>query len=363
MPPPRSPAATMRPATSSTRSNGASSYGPSHVGVSRTYSTSVSERRVPLMNVIAERSGHPRAAGRVPRRRGRSGRSSASPRRSGPRARARPSSRSVPLQAMMPRSKSRSSRGSSSPARAPGCRPPGDTKPVLVERVRVLPAAREHGHLDDLRQMACEEAADRPGADDADALDHADLLRSAGARRRRVGSRNSRPRVRPLGQEHEHDGHEDRDADEATSAPQRLSDEVVDETDLSALGPEQERVERAHGERTDDRAPQASDAADDEHRESEEREIEVDVACLERPGQMHEKAAGEPRQAPPRARTPRAARGECRSRLRARPPNPRALRAASCRSGFAGTRRPPSRPRSRRASPAGGRSSREPSSA
>ena len=44
--------------TSSTSSSGVSSYGPSQVGVSSTYSTSVSECRVPLMKVIAEMSGH-----------------------------------------------------------------------------------------------------------------------------------------------------------------------------------------------------------------------------------------------------------------------------------------------------------------
>ena len=92
--------------------------------------------------------------------------------------------------------------------------------------------------------MAGEEAADRPGADDADAVDHARLRglpdTTASSRKPELPS----PR-QPLRQEHEHDGHEDRDADEATSAPEWLSDQVVDETDLAALGPEEERVERA----------------------------------------------------------------------------------------------------------------------
>ena len=45
-------------AISCTRSNGVSSYGPSHVSVSRMYSTCVSECFVPLMNVTPETIGH-----------------------------------------------------------------------------------------------------------------------------------------------------------------------------------------------------------------------------------------------------------------------------------------------------------------
>ena len=52
-----SPAARIRAAASSTLSYGVSSYGPSHVSVSRMYSTCVSSCRVPLMKVTAEMIG------------------------------------------------------------------------------------------------------------------------------------------------------------------------------------------------------------------------------------------------------------------------------------------------------------------
>src|SRR2546423_12219436 len=39
----------------------------------------------------------------------------------------------------------------------------------------------------------------------------------------------------------------------------------------------EERVESADGERADDRAEEAVDAADDEHRESQERQLQVDL--------------------------------------------------------------------------------------
>ena len=51
------PDSTIVSAISRTRSNGVSSYGPSHVSVSRMYSTCVSEWRVPLMKVTPETIG------------------------------------------------------------------------------------------------------------------------------------------------------------------------------------------------------------------------------------------------------------------------------------------------------------------
>ncbi len=44
----------------------------------------------------------------------------------------------------------------------------------------------------------------------------------------------------------------------------------------------EERVERADGERADDRAPQARRAADDEHRERHERQVEIERARVQR---------------------------------------------------------------------------------
>ena len=50
--------ATSSPAISSTTAYGVSPYGPSHVSVSRMYSTWSSACRVPLMKVTAETSCH-----------------------------------------------------------------------------------------------------------------------------------------------------------------------------------------------------------------------------------------------------------------------------------------------------------------
>ena len=53
-----SPALAISAAAFCTTANGVSSYGPSHVSVSSTYSMCVSEWRVPLMNVTPEMIGH-----------------------------------------------------------------------------------------------------------------------------------------------------------------------------------------------------------------------------------------------------------------------------------------------------------------
>ena len=52
------------------------------------------------------------------------------------------------------------------------------------------------------------------------------------------------------------------------------------ETPFSAL--REERVERADRERADDRAPEARRAADDEHRERDERQVEIDATRCSR---------------------------------------------------------------------------------
>jgi len=53
------------------------------------------------------------------------------------------------------------------------------------------------------------------------------------------------------------------------------------------LGLAQERVEPAHRERADDGAPETREAADDEHREGEKRQLEIDLLGRDRPEQVH----------------------------------------------------------------------------
>ena len=56
----------------------------------------------------------------------------------------------------------------------------------------------------------------------------------------------------------------------------------------------QEGVESADEQRADCSAPEAADAADDEHRERDEGQIEVDLLGVDAPEQVDEEAAGEP---------------------------------------------------------------------
>ena len=98
----------------------------------------------------------------------------------------------------------------------------------------------------------------------------------------------------PVRENDEDDRHERGDAHETAASPERLAEHVVDEADLAALGLEEKRVQRAHRESPDDRSPQAPDTANDEHRQRQEREVEVDVACLERSGKVHEQPPAKP---------------------------------------------------------------------
>ena len=69
---------------------------------------------------------------------------------------------------------------------------PAHAQAVLLERPRVLCPPRQHPDLGDLREVGGEEAADRAGARDADALDHAAYL---SRRYRRYGSGSRRAPV------------------------------------------------------------------------------------------------------------------------------------------------------------------------
>jgi hypothetical protein len=55
----------------------------------------------------------------------------------------------------------------------------------------------------------------------------------------------------------------------------------------------EERVDAADGERADDGAPQAREAANDEHRERHEREVEIDALRRDRE-RVDDQAAREP---------------------------------------------------------------------
>ena len=71
----------------------------------------------------------------------------------------------------------------------------GDAEPVLVQRPCVLLAATEHRHLADAAKVTGVEAADHAGADYADAVDSASLVRSIPRRASSRGSsRHSEPR-------------------------------------------------------------------------------------------------------------------------------------------------------------------------
>ena len=191
-------------------------------------------------------------------------------------------------------------------------------------------------------RCAGEEAADRAGSRDADA-----------GHRRSHRHANSRPPVMPVGRTIR---------TSAISAPTTIEPRARRQVDRHAedlhavLGLGEERVERAHGERADDRAPQARRAADDEHGERDEGQIEVHRLGVERQ-QVDVEAAGEPGD--------RAREGEREQPLpvdrdaggRGGGAGPRASRAAAGRSGCAGTRTRRRSRAARRSSPARSRSS------
>ena len=154
---------------SSTTSNGVSSYGPSHVSVSRMYSTCVSEWRVPLMNVTPETIGHAPCARTIS--------SAPIPFRtvtivaSGKRPSSACAAGSSPeaFVATIATSNSGSAAGSSV-ARDLGdvFALPAHAKSVLVQRLCVFAASREHRDLAHAGEMTREEAPDHARPDDAD---------------------------------------------------------------------------------------------------------------------------------------------------------------------------------------------------
>ena len=82
------------------------------------------------------------------------------------------------------------------------------------------------------------------------------------------------------------------------SSPQRLAENVVDEADVATLRLEEENVERTHRQRPYDRSPQARDTAHDEHRERQEREVEVDVARLQCSSKVYKQPSRKARERP-----------------------------------------------------------------
>ena len=164
------PEATIVSARSSTTAYGVSSYGPSHVSVSRMYSTCVSEWRVPLMKVTPETIGHVAVraddllrADPVQDRDDRRIREAALERLQ------RPRSSPEAFVAMIATSNAGSAAGSSvavTVRQVLGL--PAHPKAVLVQRVRVFAASREHRDLAHAGEMTREETPDDARPDDAD---------------------------------------------------------------------------------------------------------------------------------------------------------------------------------------------------
>ena len=166
---------------------------------------------------------------------------------------------------------------------------------VLDRGVRVV--AEPVGVLDLLEHLAVEPVVRLPGPTldlGVDAEPHVVALafsRSATGRRRR-GRENSRPPVMPLGR---------RMSTIVIRAPSTISAVPAgtvrchpNTLDGVHRGRE-EGVDAVHGERADDRAEQASGASDDEHRQRDERQIEIQVVRRERL-QVDVEAAGEARE-------------------------------------------------------------------
>ncbi len=139
--------------------------------------------------------------------------------------------------------------------------------------------ADERRDLGDAREVRCEETADRAGAGDAD-------TRHVRHRRRL----NSRPPVMPGGAKDQHDRHQHADHDLAR--PRRQIDVPAEERG-AVLGDGEIRVEPADRERPDNGAEQARRTPDHEHRERDERQVQVDRLGLHRQ-QVDVEAAGEP---------------------------------------------------------------------
>ena len=109
------------------------------------------------------------------------------------------------------------------------------------------------------------------------------------AGRRARGSENSRPPGDARRPQDQHRSHDDAEDDERRALRQIELEADVD----AALGLAQERVQRAHDERAEHRAPEARGAAEDEHRERQERQLEVDRIGRDRAEDVHVEPARE----------------------------------------------------------------------
>ncbi len=161
-------------------------------------------------------------------------------------------------------------------------------EPVRVDRVdmRLRDVVGPHLDVVELGEVRGEQRPDSPTAHDADP--HlATAVRS-------FGSESSRPPVSPLGRTMR------------TSAITALTTTMRDPDGRSIVLPNsvipssisaEHRVEAAHEQCADDRAPQAGRAADHEHRQRDERQVEIDRVDVDR-DEVDVQAACEPGQEP-----------------------------------------------------------------
>ena len=162
---------------------------------------------------------------------------------------------------------------------------------VALDRVDVRLVEVEGPHLDVVErgQVGGEERPHGAAADDADPHEPVPSVVPV-PRRRSPGSDSSRPPVSPPGLMM---------STAAMSTPTTTSRvpagrSIGDAGDREAvLGLGEQRVEAGDRERTDDGAPEARHAADDEHGERDERQVEVDEVDVQRQ-QVDVEPAGEP---------------------------------------------------------------------
>ena len=158
---------------------------------------------------------------------------------------------------------------------------PESRSPSRVDRVDVLAREVVRPDLDvvELREVRREQRPDRAAADDADPH----------ARLRSRGSRSSRPPVSPEGR---------RISMSAISAPRTTSRVPGGQVDREPTWTPSSASLRNESRPLTSSAPTTApqrlvDAADDEHRQREERQLEVDLLGRDRAEQVHEQAAGE----------------------------------------------------------------------
>ena len=238
-----------------------------------------------------------------------------------PSSRAASGSRSVPLQARIASSASGSAAGS---AVASTCAVKSARPRDAEARARAAPPrAPRAGSSTETSATRARCAANRLPIEPAPATQTLTPPAPAGGPLRAAAS----PPERELAAAGEPRGAHDQDerhqhADDDQARPGRQVEVRAEHVD-AVLGRGEEGVEPADRERADDRAEQAPGAADDEHRERDERQVEVERVDVERQ-QVDVEAAGEAGERRPRARTRAAAAGRSRSRPPTRPPGPRA---------------------------------------